>query len=157
MAYDLRLFLQVESTSLARRTQDAWAGVKKCVGAIRSRLGKSEKTRFCILDAQRVKNTDTAKTKGYDADKKVSGIKRHMAVDSQGLIHAIALRTANVTNRAGADTSYERLSREPGLGAKRMGRWKLRGSVLCPGSENTVRGNRVSRQAQSMLHFCCDA
>jgi len=49
-----------------------------------------------------VKNTDTAKAKGYDADKKVSRIKRHLAVDSQGLIHAIALRTANVTERAGA-------------------------------------------------------
>ena len=49
-----------------------------------------------------MKNTDTANTKGYDVDKKVSGIKRHLAVDSQGLIHAIALRTANVTDRAGA-------------------------------------------------------
>jgi transposase len=49
-----------------------------------------------------VKNTDTAKAKGYDADKKVSGIKRHLAVDSQGLIHAVALTTANVTDRAGA-------------------------------------------------------
>ena len=49
-----------------------------------------------------MKNTGTAKAKGYDADKKISGIKRHLAVDSQGLIHAIALRTANVTDRAGA-------------------------------------------------------
>jgi len=49
-----------------------------------------------------VKNTDTAKTKGYDADKKISGIKRHLVVDSQGLVHAVGLRTANVTDRAGA-------------------------------------------------------
>jgi hypothetical protein len=33
-----------------------------------------------------VKNTDTAKEKGYDASKKVSGIKRHIAVDINGLI-----------------------------------------------------------------------
>ena len=32
-----------------------------------------------IIDAQSVKNTDTAKNKGYDAGKKVSGIKRHIA------------------------------------------------------------------------------
>ena len=32
-----------------------------------------------IVDAQSVKNTDTAKNKGYDAGKKVSGIKRHIA------------------------------------------------------------------------------
>lgn len=40
--------------------------------------------------------------KGYDAGKKVSGIKRHIVVDTQGLPHAIAITTANVTDRAGA-------------------------------------------------------
>jgi transposase len=54
------------------------------------------------VDAQSVKNTDTAEEKGYDAGKNVSGIKRHIAVDTQGLPHAIAVTTANVTDRAGA-------------------------------------------------------
>ncbi len=54
------------------------------------------------MDAQSVKNTDTAKNKGYDAGKKVSGIKRHLAVDTQGLPHALFVTTANVTDRAGA-------------------------------------------------------
>jgi transposase len=43
-----------------------------------------------------------AKEKGYDAGKKVSGIKRHIAVDTSGLPHAIHVTTANVTDRAGA-------------------------------------------------------
>lgn len=64
-------------------------------------------TSFCIVDAQSVKNTDTAKNKGYDAGKKVSGIKRHIAVDSQGLPHAIHITTANVTDRAGAIMMFE--------------------------------------------------
>ena len=51
-----------------------------------------------------MKNTDTAKEKGYDAGKKVSGIKRHIAVDTNGLPHAIAITTANVSDRAGAIT-----------------------------------------------------
>ena len=38
-----------------------------------------------------MKNTDTAGLKGYDAGKKVSGIKRHIAVDAQGLPHAVAV------------------------------------------------------------------
>ena len=54
------------------------------------------------MDAQSVKNTDSAEQKGYDAGKKVSGIKRHIAVDTQGLPHAIHVTTANVTDRAGA-------------------------------------------------------
>ena len=57
------------------------------------------KTSFCIIDAQSVKNTDTAETKGYDAGKKVSGIKRHIAVDTQGLPHAIHITTASITDR----------------------------------------------------------
>jgi transposase len=55
-----------------------------------------------IVDAQSVKNSDTAGQKGYDAGKKVSGIKRHIAVDTQGLPHAVAVTTANVTDRKGA-------------------------------------------------------
>ena len=49
-----------------------------------------------------MKNTDTAAHKGYDAGKKVSGIKRHIAVDTQGLPHAVAVTTAEVTDRKGA-------------------------------------------------------
>lgn len=64
--------------------------------------GKNELTSFCIIDAQSVKNTDSAEEKGYDAGKKVSGIKRHIAVDTQGLPHALCVTTANVTDRAGA-------------------------------------------------------
>ena len=55
-----------------------------------------------IVDAQSVKNTDTATQKGYDAGKKVSGIKRHIAVDTNGLPHGIEVTTANVTDRDGA-------------------------------------------------------
>ena len=54
------------------------------------------------MDAQSVKNADTAGDKGYDAGKKVSGIKRHIGVDTQGLPHAIAVTTAEVTDRKGA-------------------------------------------------------
>jgi len=64
--------------------------------------GRKEYTSFCIIDAQSVKNTDTAASKGYDAGKKVSGIKRHIAVDTQGLPHAIHITTANTTDRIGA-------------------------------------------------------
>lgn len=68
----------------------------------RLKAGRKEKTSFCILDAQSVKNTDTAKEKGYDAGKKVSGIKRHIAVDTGGLPHAIRVTTANISDKAGA-------------------------------------------------------
>ena len=66
-----------------------------------------KQTSFCIVDSQSVKNTDTAEQKGYDAGKKVSGIKRHIAVDTPGLPHAIQGTTADVTDRAGALAMFD--------------------------------------------------
>ena len=74
----------------------------------RTRLGRNACSTFLIIDAQSVKNTDTAALKGYDADKKVSGIKRHIAVDTQGFPHAVAVTTAQVTDRKGALQALKR-------------------------------------------------
>ena len=78
------------------------------VGAARIKQGRNVSTSFLIVDAQSVKNTDCAEEKGYDAGKKVSGIKRHIAVDTQGLPHAIAVTTADVTDRQGALLAFKR-------------------------------------------------
>ena len=63
---------------------------------------RTDKTSLGIIDAQSVQNADTAEHKGYDAGKKISGIKRHLIVDTQGLPHAILVTKANVTDRNGA-------------------------------------------------------
>ena len=46
--------------------------------------------------------------KGYDAGKKVSGIKRYIAIDTQGLPHALAVTTADVTDRKGCLLALKR-------------------------------------------------
>ncbi|WP_371265317.1 IS5 family transposase [Nitrosomonas eutropha] len=74
----------------------------------REKLGRNACSTFLIVDAQSVKNMDTAGQKGYDAGKKVSGIKRHIAVDTQGLLHTIAVTTAEVTDRKGALQALKR-------------------------------------------------
>ncbi|HTN67634.1 MAG TPA: IS5 family transposase [Burkholderiaceae bacterium] len=76
--------------------------LKNQVAPERENNGRPRSTRFCIVDAQSVKNTDTARHKGYDAGKKVSGIKRHIAMDARGLPHAIAVTTADVNDMNGA-------------------------------------------------------
>jgi hypothetical protein len=60
--------------------------------------------------AQSVRNTDTAKSKDYDAGKKVSGIKRNIMVDTQGFPHAVAVSAAEVTDRKGAFHAMRSLS-----------------------------------------------
>lgn len=72
------------------------------VGAVRQGLGRDMATTFLIVDAQSVKNTDTAENKGFDGGKLITGIKRHIGVDTNGLPHMIHVTTANITDRAGA-------------------------------------------------------
>lgn len=72
------------------------------VGNARKQDRRNDKTSFGIVDAKSIKNTDTAEEKGYDAGKKVSGIKLHIVVDILGLPHAIHVTCANVTDRQGA-------------------------------------------------------
>ena len=81
--------------------------LKKLVVEIRIADDRKGKTSFGIVDAQSVKNTDTAEKKGYDAGKKVSGIKRHIVVDTNGLPHAIHVTTAEVTDRNGALEAFK--------------------------------------------------
>ena len=69
---------------------------------IRNEDLRKDKTTLGIVDAQSVQNADTAEESGYDAGKKISGIKRHIIVDTMGLPHAIFITTANVTDRNGA-------------------------------------------------------
>ncbi|WP_415842410.1 IS5 family transposase, partial [Paracidovorax anthurii] len=76
--------------------------------------GRNACSAFLIVDAQSVKNADTAGFKGYDAGKKVSGIKRHIAVDTQGLPHAVTVTTAEVTDRKGALAAFKRCKQSLG-------------------------------------------
>jgi putative transposase len=55
-----------------------------------------------IVDSQSVKVGDQAGERGYDAGKKISGRKRHVAVDCLGLILAISITSAAVQDRQAA-------------------------------------------------------
>jgi hypothetical protein len=75
------------------------------VGDIRLIDVCSEKTSFVIIAALGVKNSDTAIDAGYDGSKLVYGIISSIAVDTQGLPHAIHIQlsqAANITDREGA-------------------------------------------------------
>ena len=74
--------------------------------ALRDCLRKTEGRKVAptaaIVDSQSVKTPDQAGERGYDAAKKLSGRKRHLAVDSLGLILAMTITSAAVQDRDAA-------------------------------------------------------
>ncbi|HEY3857220.1 MAG TPA: IS5 family transposase [Verrucomicrobiae bacterium] len=55
-----------------------------------------------IVDSQSVKSTECSDQRGYDAGKKVNGRKRHVLVDTIGLILLVMVLPANIQDRDGA-------------------------------------------------------
>ena len=120
---------------------------------MRERLGRSACSTFLIVDAQSVKNVDTAGLKGYDAGKKVSGIKRHIAVDTLGLPHAVVVTTAEVTDRQGALAAFKRCKRSLGRVQSVLADGGYTGAAFAQGARD-ILGEHVTVQIakRSDLH-----
>ena len=69
---------------------------------VRQAEGRNEEPSAAIIDSQSVKGTRTSGTKGYDAGKKVKGSKRHLLVDTLGLLLLVVVHPANLQDRDGA-------------------------------------------------------
>ena len=68
------------------------------------------------LDSQSVKTTEVGGIKGFDAGKLVKGRKRHLVVDTLGLLIAVVVTAANVQDYHGAKPALRRAKdRSPGL------------------------------------------
>jgi transposase len=116
------------------------------------RQGRNVSTTFLIVDAQSVKNTDSARQKGYDAGKKVSGIKRHIAVDTQGLPHAIAVTTAEVTDRQGALVALRRCRASLDKVGSLLADGSYTGEPFAQAVADTLAGATVQIAKRSELH-----
>ena len=63
-----------------------------------------------IIDSQTVKSiSNVCQSIGYDAGKKTKGRKRHIVVDTLGLIHAIEILSADIQDQDGAKLLLDKL------------------------------------------------
>jgi transposase len=72
--------------------------------ACRVQAGRAPEPTAAIIDSQSLRAAETvgAAQRGYDGAKKIDGTKRHIAVDTIGLLLAVAVTAASVQDRDGA-------------------------------------------------------
>jgi len=72
--------------------------------------GRHKHPTAASIDSQSVESTLVGGIRGYDAGKKVNGRKRHIVVDTIGLVLATLVTPASVSDPAGARKLFRRLS-----------------------------------------------
>jgi putative transposase len=69
---------------------------------VRQQAGRQRTPSAAIIDSQSVKVTERGGVHGYDGGKKVNGRKRHLLVDTLGLLLKVVVHPANLQDRDGA-------------------------------------------------------
>jgi putative transposase len=109
------------------------------VRKIRRAVGKKPKPTACVIDSQSIKNdAGVCQETGYDAGKKIKGRKRHIVVDTLGLLQNVNVHSADIQDQDGAKAVLQETKRankklQVVFGDSAYKRNKLPDCALCEG------------------------
>ena len=82
---------------VARQQDGAWQRILDALGGrSRREAGREETPSVACIDTQTVKSTEMGGRVGYDGGKKIKGRKRHILVDTLGLLLAVVVTAGNL-------------------------------------------------------------
>lgn len=79
---------------------------------VRQTAGREATPSLACVDSQSVKGTECGGDHGIDGHKKINGVKRHILVDTMGLLLAVVVTAASVTDAKAAREVFKRATAE---------------------------------------------
>ena len=95
------------------RNAGIWQKIHDALRAkTRKAAGKKSTPTVAIVDSQSIRTAEGGEERGYDAAKKITGRKRHVAVDTLGLLLAVVVHAADWQDQDGAQWVMDKLGEQ---------------------------------------------
>ena len=117
---------------------------------VRATAGRDGEPTAAVIDSQSVRAADTVPraSRGWDNAKKVNGRKRHIAVDTAGLLLAVVITAASVQDRDAARPLLWNLHRHHPPRPPDLGRCRLRRQARRLGRDHEMNLQIVPRRSR---------